>query len=551
MTVNADVGVPETATRPRYWPGWRSKAILAFCLVVVVVVHLLRDRPGTPLPAVIDPAIINIITWIAGFISVMTLLIWLLFYSDHSRRVRTGVPAAVVLLLALAVATLRLDGFNGDMAPQFAWRWTPKRNRPLTPLETTDTHQETKLEWKTTDHDFPRFLGPSGNAHLSGPALARDWQAHPPKLVWKEGVGAGWSGFAVVGDLAYTLEQRGPEEWVTCYEVASGKSVWGHAITARHATALGGVGPRSTPTVHDRRVFAMGATGILRCLDALTGELLWQDDVQKQVGLLTQEEANEHVYWGRAGSPLIVDDLVVVPGGGKSGATTSLVAYRQADGEVVWKGGDKQIAYATPALATIAGQRQILICNEDTVAGHDASTGEELWTFPWPGKSNGNASASQAVALPGDRVFISKGYGGGCAVFQIAQDGDHWTATEDWAKPKHLKTKFTNVIVWEGHAYGLSDGVLECVELETGRSRWKRGRYGNGQMLGVADLLLVLSEHGELALVEATPEGYHELGQIQALEGQTWNTLCLTGNRLLIRNAEEAACYELAVAEGN
>jgi outer membrane protein assembly factor BamB len=236
-------------------------------------------------------------------------------------------------------------------------------------------------------------------------------------------------------------------------------------------------------------VFAVGGTGVLRCLDAVSGKLVWQDDVPARMGLTADEEANQYVYWGRAGSPLIVDDLVVVPGGGKPGATHSLVAYRQADGGVAWLGGDKQIAYASPTLATLADERQILICNEDTVAGHDATTGRELWTFPWPGHSNGNASASQPVALPGDRVFISKGYGGGCALFQIARQGNEWTTSEIWAKPKHLKTKFTNVVVLEDHAYGLSDGVLECVELASGKSQWKRGRYGNGQVLGVGEML--------------------------------------------------------------
>jgi outer membrane protein assembly factor BamB len=189
----------------------------------------------------------------------------------------------------------------------------------------------------------------------------------------------------------------------------------------------------------------------------------------------------------------------------------------------------------------------VLIVNEDTVTGHDLQTGDELWDFAWPGSSSSSASASQAVGLPGFRVFVSKGYGGGSALLQLTGKGQPRHAKAIWAKPSLLKTKFTNVAMRDGYVYGLSEGVLECVELETGERKWKKGRYGHGQILLVDETLLVITEAGALVAVEASPEAHRELARIEVFSGQTWNNLCLFGDRLLLRNSEEAACYQMAV----
>jgi outer membrane protein assembly factor BamB len=205
-----------------------------------------------------------------------------------------------------------------------------------------------------------------------------------------------------------------------------------------------------------------------------------------------------------------------------------------------------QIAYASPSLATLAGRRQITIVNESTVSGHDPVTGQLLWSHPWPGKSNGNASVSQAVAVGDDRVLLSKAYGEGAELLQLSEGtGGQLTVTTVWKSARVLQTKFNNVVVHQENAFALSEGILECVDLATGRRRWKSGRYGHGQILGVGDLLLVMSEEGELNLVELNPERLVHLGSFQALSGKTWNNLCLYGKQLLVRNAEEAVCYEL------
>jgi outer membrane protein assembly factor BamB len=177
------------------------------------------------------------------------------------------------------------------------------------------------------------------------------------------------------------------------------------------------------------------------------------------------------------------------------------------------------------------------------VAGHDPESGAELWQFDWPGHSNSDATCSQAHVLEGDRIFITKGYGVGAALFGRPDAATAFAPV--WSQPAALKTKFTNVAIHEGHAYGLSDGILECVSLADGTRRWKGGRYGQGQVLRVGDLLVVQAESGEVVLVNAAADRHTVRARLAAIDGQTWNNPCLSGDRLLVRNAEEAACYRL------
>jgi outer membrane protein assembly factor BamB len=539
-----------------YFPGWIARSIIGVTLGLVLLISVLRRSIDPPFP-LNDPAICNILSWIFGFIALLTLWIWFCFLSGYAVLMRRGAlfaPLAVVVGFAAALAFwgfTNLVHVSGSLAPRLV---LPRRDAGKLEIEAAGPIDLAT----TTPEDFPQFLGPERSCWVPGPELARDWSKNPPKQVWRRPIGAAWSAFAAVNGYAVTMEQREAEEWVSCYEIATGQSVWGHSIVARHENPMGGIGPRGTPTIHEGRVYALGATGVLRCLDGATGKLLWSDDLRKRydvakiVNWTVLDEAL--VQWGRAASPLIVDNLVVVPGGGPAGEAKNLVAFDAATGRVVWESENRkedgqadQISYASPSLANLAGRRQILIVNESTASGHDPLTGQRLWTFPWPGHSSANGSASQAVAVDDRHVLLSKGYSGGAELIEIsAANGDGPLVVQStWKMPRLLQTKFTNVVVKSGHAYGLSEGILECVELPAGKRAWKNGRYGHGQILGVGELLLVLAEDGELHLVELTGAKFNHLGSVPVLSGKTWNTLCLYGNRLLVRNAQEAACYEL------
>lgn len=520
----------------KHW-GW---LLSASCVVAAMGLQFMRGY--------LDHAVINVGTLVLLVVAFVSAWWRVVRANQWLRRAILAVLIPAAILLA---ATVQIRGVSGELIPILRFRWMPSHDQQLGKIDTDSGGQSgaTGVDLKTTrPTDFPGFLGPQRNAYLSAPRLARDWSAQPPRELWRRPIGAGWSGFAAVNGFAVTMEQRGAEELVTCYEVLTGKPRWSHSIQARHQTVLGGIGPRSTPTIAGGRVFALGATGVLRCLDGATGNELWSYDVLQTLGL-TPDEDLSGVAWGRSSSPLVVGDLVVIPTGRSSTKSVSLTALHVETGDVVWEGGTQQVSYASPTLATLAGVRQILSVNESSVSGHDPDTGQTLWEHPWPGQSSSTASASQPHVLDGQRLLLSKAYGTGAAGLLLEKtDQGLLRARELWSDSGLFKTKFTNVCVINGFAYGLSDGILECADAATGKRRWKRGRYGHGQVLGAADVILVQAESGDVAMVAASPDQYQELAKFPALDGRTWNTLCLSGAHLLVRNAEEAACFELPLS---
>ena len=416
-------------------------------------------------------------------------------------------------------------------------------------------------DWLTTPRDYPRFLGNGYWAEVDGAQLATDWTTHPPQLVWRHEIGAGWSAFAIVGNYAITQEQRGDDEIVACYRLDNGEAVWAHADKTRFDPAdfkggLGGIGPRATPTIHEGKVLTQGATGIVNCLDARTGKVLWMHDTAAETGA-------DVITWGKSGSPLVVDGLVIVNVGAPNDEAArenydrSLVAYDLETGEVRWHAGNRRASYASPLVTTLADERQIVMVNEKYVTAHRVADGSVLWEYPWPNEDDTTATTTQPIPLAGDRLFLSKGYGFGASLVKVSQAADGEYSVEPlWEPPikRVVKTKFANPVVRDGYAYGLDDVLLECVELQTGKVQWKKRRspeFGYGQIMLVGNVILVLSETGELALVEAAPDEYRELASIQALDSAdtTWNTPAFAPPFLLIRNAREAACYRLPLAD--
>lgn len=553
---------PDAKDLEAMWPP-RIASILILAGAITSVVVQSVDITG-------DRAVNNILSLIGIAVAVGTLLTWSLRNPAFPRTYRRVGLGAVLLLLLAALAVVRIDQVTGDMVPSFRFVWTPPRDARLVGSLAPDGQSGIDLI-TTRPVDFPQFLGPDRNGIIESLELESDWQSYTPRMIWKQPIGAGWSGFAAVNGYAITMEQRGDEEWVSCYQAGSGELQWGHRIQARHETTLGGVGPRSTPTIHEGRVLALGATGVLRCLDGTDGSLIWSRDLLEEFGVSARQDLG-NVAWGRAASPLVVElpagglpagglpagesqtveSLVVVPAGGPQSAPVSLVAYDLDTGEEVWRSGTSQIGYSSPIVAEVHGVRQIIIVNEDTVSGHRLEGGDVLWTYPWPGSSTGAANTSQPIVIQDDEgtsIFVSKGYGQGVARFLLEYDAnyDAWTTRKLYESAQVLKTKLTSAVKRYPYAFGLSDGILECMDIRDGKRLWKRGRYGHGQLLLVGDHLLVLSETGELSLVEAVAEEHRELHQLPVLQGKTWNTLCLHGDLLLIRNGEEAACYQLAI----
>ncbi len=462
---------------------------------------------------------------------VLLLLVWWTFFSRAPKRLRLTITFGLVGAALVGAALFRLRGTTGDLVPILEFRWTQRAPEVASPAAGPDTVHRIEAT-----APYPQFLGPDRNGVLPGPRLATNWVAHPPQVLWRRGVGAGWSGFAVVKNLALTQEQQGAQECVVAYDLGSGKELWRHASTAHYDNPIAGEGPHATPTVVSNRVFTLGATGILNCLDLSTGRLLWSHNVVA--------EANASVLtWGGASSPLVTGDLVIVHGG--EGAGRSLYAFQVADGKPAWVGGTSDPGYASPSLAVLAGEPQVLAFNSRTVSGHSVATGATLWEQPW---GNGNVVCSSPVVVSSNQVLFSSGYGVGAELLEISRTAaGKFSARKIW-KSTRMKAKFAHLYARDGFLYGLDDGMFACVDLRDGSQRWKEGRYGHGQGLAVGELYLLMAESGELVLLRPTPEAPNELARFRVFTAKTWNPIALAGDLLLVRNDREAACLKLPVA---
>jgi len=382
--------------------------------------------------------------------------------------------------------------------------------------------------------EWPGFRGAKRDSVVRDVRINPDWSAAPPVQMWRRPIGPGWSSFAVRGDILYTQEQRGDDEIVAAYKVSTGEPVWRHRDAIRFYESNGGAGPRATPTIHNDRVYAHGATGMLNALDARTGKLIWAHNTSTDSG-------RQVPMWGISSSPLVVDDVVI------ASAYGTLVAYELATGKRRWVGPNHGGAYSSPHRVTIDGVTQVVILSSPGAVSVNPADGNLLWEHKW----EGGAIVQPAITSEGDILIYGLAATGGVGTRRlvIKHSGAEWTPEEVWTS-NGLKPYFNDLVIHKGHAFGFDGSILSCIDLADGKRKWKGGRYGNGQMLLLTDqnLLLVLSEDGELALVSATPDQYQEIARIPALNAKTWNHPVIVGSVLLIRNGEEMAAFRLPAA---
>ena len=606
------VGVP-TASRIR-------RAAAAAVVAVALIGVIQRYAPATDYQYAFFASVG------VGFIALLTVLYQMQRIAGAAGY-RWRIPLAFGGVLLIAVILFRFETFSGEMVPQFTWRFARHQTPPMLtepsrgpipsvtdelsdgPADVASGSPESG-ESGSGESGSGESEGGSGRASVAGAPENRDspgvldspWFLDSPGFLgpnrngvidrrgfeipsssddvverWRIGIGEGWGSFAVGGDLALTLEQRDGRECLTAYRVSDGSLAWIRDWESRHSGPPGGIGPRSTPTIDSGKVYVQGGTGQVRCFTLAGGEPVWEHDLLELAGW-DQSESESAIPWGRAGSPLIVDGLCVLPFGGpfpfaspdppqssglseesglseKPAGGRSLIAFDAETGEVVWTAGDDQISYASAMLMTLAGQRQLVIVNEGTVTGHRIDTGETLWSFPWPGQSNASASCASAIPAGADRFLVGKGYGGGSALVEVerAEDGD-FSASVVWASSRRLQTKFTHACVDGSVAYGIGNGALEAVDLDEERTLWKqsrRDRCGQGQVLLAEDVLIVQAEPGDVLLVDADPREYRALVRLDGLSSKTWNVPTLAGRTLLIRNDREAIAYELPALPGD
>lgn len=510
--------------------SWKRRgAVVLALLVVFVAVALVMDRsmglvlviyalPLATVASVIAVGVTRNLAWPARFCSVL----------------------AAFLLALGPVAFLRMEGTSGSLQAALAWRWQPKpEQRALAALEAYERAAgklplpaPEKAGLEIASGDWPEFRGPNRDGKVAGVRIGADWFAAPVEL-WRRPVGPGWSSFAIVGQLAFTQEQRGGEEAVVCYHTATGRQVWVHADAAKFDETMGGVGPRATPTAGQGRLYTLGASGAVHCLDPAGGEPVWSRDLLKDTGAPIPK-------WGFSSSPLLCGDAVIVYAGGEAG----IVAYDRRSGEKLWTSAAGTHSYSSPQLATVAGVGMILMMSNAGLTAVEPETGARLWQYDW--WIDEGARIVQPAVIEGSAILVGTGYGHGTQRIRVAQGADGWHISKVW-ETRRLKPYFNDFVCHRGCVYGFDEEILACLDLASGERLWKGGRYGHGQLLLLEDqnALLVLSERGDVALVAADPGRFTELASFHALEGKTWNHPVIAQGKLFVRNATEAACYEL------
>ena len=486
---------------------------------------------------------------------------WWLFFSGGTRTRRWLVFGSVLLGITVAgIAAVREVWFEGDMRPHVRFHWDPPspaelaqrwlfENAPASPLsqQTPERLANDSAGFATTAQqltfaadDWTRYCGPGSRREIAGNRPQTDWKQNPPKLLWRHPVGEAWSSVCIAGNLLWTQEQRGTQECTVCYNAETGAELWRREDSARYQTAQGGVGPRSTPTVTQAAVYSLGATGILNALHPTSGKLLWQRNICSDAG-------SEMVEWGMSGAPLVWQNTLIIDAGGLNGK--AVIAYDRSSGEIVWASGSHKAGYAAPRIEMIDDKPVLLVFHGDGLEAMNPDNGQSLWLYPWVNQYNINVAQPM---LFGSRVFLSSGYDSGCVLLDPGKltdvPGGVPRPAEVWPPTRSLKLKFNEAVQLGDYVYGLDDGILACVDVNTGERRWKGGRYKYGHVLLWQDLLLVQAEDGYVALVQADPRRFTEVTRFDALTDRTWNVPAVHRGRLYVRNASEMACFELPLS---
>ncbi len=397
--------------------------------------------------------------------------------------------------------------------------------------------------------DWPQYRGPRHDGKTAGPA-ARSLSAAKP--LWKVPVSKGFSVFSVGEGKAFTLMTREidgtPRETCVALDAATGKELWAAPLGAAKYDVGGdsgergndgGDGPRSTPAVQGGRVYALDARLKLYCLEAASGREQWTKDLVADLGA-------KNIQWQNAASPVLDDGLIFLCCGAEG---QSLAALRQTDGSVVWKGESDTPTHATPIVASLLGTRQVIFLTQKGLVSAEPKTGKILWRHPF----RFSVSTAASPVVSDDMVYCSAGYGVGSTAIRVAKTADGFSVTPLWRiEGNKIANHWSTPVVKDGFLYGMFSfkeygrGAFKCVELATGKEVWSQPNFGPGGVILVGDLLLALSDRGQLVLIDPSPEGFKELGRIQAVAGKCWNNPVYSNGRVYVRSTQEGACLDVA-----
>jgi len=384
--------------------------------------------------------------------------------------------------------------------------------------------------------DWPQWRGPRRDNLSSDTGLLKQWPKDGPPLAWKaKGVGAGYSSVAVAGGRIYTMGDGEDSSYVHALDL-DGKMIWSTKVGRPGGNYEG---TRSTPTVAGDRVYALGQWGDLVCLDAASGKEQWRKNLEKDFG------GRMMSGWGYAESVLVDGDKVVCTPGGDKG---TILALNKDTGAVVWRTKDFKdaAAYSSLVPAEIGGVRQYVQLTDASVVGVAADGGKVLWRAA----RRGETAVIPTPIVHDNFVWVTSGYGAGCNLFRVTPASGGKFAVQQVYANKDLTNHHGGVVLVGEHLYGTDERQLVCMEFMTGKVAWKNRSVGKGSVTYADGNLYVRSEgnEGRVALVEATPQGYHEKGQFEQPERSdknSWAHPVVVGGRLYLRDQDVLLCYDV------
>ena len=369
---------------------------------------------------------------------------------------------------------------------------------------------------------WPRWRGPHQDGISRETDWLKDWRKKKPPVLWRREVGIGYSSVSVAGKRLYTMGHRDGKEWVWCLDALTGEPLWNDGYAGKLVDNLHKGGPASTPTLDDKRLFTLGREGQLRCYRAADGKLLWSHQLQKLLKVKLPE-------WGFSCSPVVAGEAVVVDAGW-------IAAFDRRTGRLLWKTGPFRPGYGTPAVFRDSRGRELMaVLTNDALVVVRTQDGKEVARSPW---ETPYVTSSTTPIVHQDRIFISTGYGRGCALLELEKDQLRRVYAHN-KMANHMNT----CVLWQGHLYGIHGNSharrqcrLVCMEWATGRVRWQRRGFGCGAWMLADGMLIVLADDGRLCLVEATPEEFRSRGEVQVLDETCWTVPVLAGGIVYCRN---------------
>ena len=389
----------------------------------------------------------------------------------------------------------------------------------------------------TNEDMWSQYRGPNRDGVAISSVSIRAWpKDRLPFQVWRRPIGEGFSGIVIQGDLLITAFAENNNEFLGGFEKTTGKELWRTAMGEMFVEEMGN-GPRTTPTLDGDFAYMLDSHGGLYCINIKSGQKIW--DV-----FLPDKFKIQRPLRGFSTSPIVIDEILILHGGGKNSAFLGL---DKKTGQTIWQAGDSIAGHSSPFRAVInnveqivftisrsiekEGQRQIL---DEAVS--ISSDGKILWRGP---------SLPQIIAMPvyvpPNKVFISSSVENGCLLIEVLPD---WRVETVWHN-KEMRNHFNSSVFYKGFIYGFSSSTLKCLEAETSQRKWSTRGYGKGSLIIADEKIIVLSDRGKLALIEATPEAYKELAQAQVIEGKSWTSPTLDNGKIYLKNQKEMACYDL------